>query len=151
MTDTGCSNLFCLLARELLGDAWENIGLDVTDFGTIIELRWAWTDPTASVGVPITELFKKLLQPWRSTHAIMVLKAFPLEYDGYCSFDDSDGLNFDIVFHRRRRALVRMFERVGFEPFPGKPGADGWMLRVPDRLKSVVTRPGKGWLKSVMR
>lgn len=25
----------------ILGDAWENIGLDVTDLGTIIELRWA--------------------------------------------------------------------------------------------------------------
>ena len=34
----------------VLGDAWENIVLDVTDFGTITEMYWAWTDPTANVG-----------------------------------------------------------------------------------------------------
>lgn len=134
----------------ILGNAWENIGLDVTDFGTIIELRWAWTDPTATVRVPIATLFKALLTPWLSTHAILVLKAFPLEYEGYCSREEEEGVDYDVAFRRRRRALMRMFDKDSFEPFPGTAGHDGWLLRVADRLQGVVTPPGQEWLKQVM-
>ncbi|MEO1660898.1 MAG: hypothetical protein AAFR51_07920 [Pseudomonadota bacterium] len=135
----------------ILGDAWENIGLDVTDFGTIIELRWAWTDPTATVRVPMATLFKTLLKPWLSTHAILVLKAFPLEYEGYSSREEEDGVDYDVAFRRRRRALFRMLYAEGFEPFQGDAGQDGWMLRVADRLQGIVTPPGQEWLKQVMR
>ncbi|MEM7327892.1 MAG: hypothetical protein AAF437_04075 [Pseudomonadota bacterium] len=135
----------------VLGNAWENIGLDVTDFGTIVELRWAWVEPTASVDVPLTKLFETMLRPWLSTHAIMVLKAFPLEYEGYRCAEEKEEVDYEVAFRRRRRALMRMFAREGFESFPGKTGHDGWMLRVADRVEGMVTPPGQEWLNEVMR
>lgn len=134
----------------ILGDAWEHIGLGVTDFGTIIHLNWAWTDPRVNIGVPIGELFRKLLQPWLPTHAIMALKAFPLEYEGYSGDDGDEGAEFDIAFRRRRRALVRLFQRYGFELFPGKSGGDGWMFRVADRLRGKVEEPSEDCLAKIL-
>lgn len=96
-------------------------------------------------------LFKPLLMPWLSTHAILVLKAFPLEYEGYSVRGEEDGVDYEVAFRRRRRALMRMFARSGFEQFPGDAGQDGWMLRVADRVQGMVTQPGREWLKVLMR
>ncbi|MEL6857180.1 MAG: hypothetical protein AAFO74_02260 [Pseudomonadota bacterium] len=134
----------------ILGDAWQHIGMDVTDYGTIIHLSWAWTDPAFKVGIPVNDLFKQLLKPWLPSHAVIVLKAFPLEYEGYNGFEGEEGAEFDIAFRRRRRALVRMFETAGFQLFPGKAGNDGWMLRIPDRLRGSVTPPQSGQLEKAM-
>lgn len=95
-------------------------------------------------------LFKALQKPWLSTHAILVLKAFPLEYEGYCSREGKDGVDYDVAFRRRQKALFRVFDQEGFEPFPGASGQVGWMLRVADRPQGIVTPPRTQWLKQVM-
>ncbi len=135
----------------ILADAWEDLTLDVTDFGTIIELRYAWIAPDASLHISMAKLFERLLQPWLNTHAVLVTKAFPLEYEGYIEPGEETNPSLDFSFRRRRRALVRLFSQSGFKSFPGHAGADGWMLRVADRLAGVVTPPSSGMLNQVIR
>ncbi|MEM6410221.1 MAG: hypothetical protein AAF683_01640 [Pseudomonadota bacterium] len=134
----------------ILGNAWYDIGTDVTDYGTIIHLNWAWTDPAVKIGIPAHKMFEKLLKPWLASHAIIVLQAFPLEYLAYGGRDGEDAAKFEIAFRRRRRALVKLLEKSGFELFPGKAGNEGWMLRIADRLKDHIPPPKTGQLKIVM-
>lgn len=77
--------------------------------------------------------------------------AFPLEYEGYRCAEEDEGVDYEVVFRRRRLALMRMFVREEFEPFPGKAGHDGWMLLVAVRVQGMVTPPGEEWLKEVTR
>jgi len=62
----------------------------------------------------------------RRSVAAIVLKAFPLEYEGSTSNENSSALE------RRRRALVRLYQsRLGFEPVSDPPLAhEGWMLKL---------------------
>jgi hypothetical protein len=56
----------------------------------------------------------------------MVLKAFPLEYEGKITAENR------AAFGRRQLALIRLYERrLGFRPVPHKALADeGWVLRL---------------------
>jgi hypothetical protein len=58
--------------------------------------------------------------------AAIVLKAFPLEYEGNTTKENR------AAFERRRRALVRLYQgRLGFEPVSDPPLArEGWMLKL---------------------
>jgi hypothetical protein len=58
--------------------------------------------------------------------AAIVLKAFPLEYEGNTTNENESALE------RRRRALVRLYQRrLGFEPVSDPPLAcEGWMLKL---------------------
>jgi hypothetical protein len=63
---------------------------------------------------------------YRRSVAAIVLKAFPLEYDGNTTNESRSALE------RRRRALVRLYQRrLGFEPVSDPPLArEGWMLKL---------------------
>jgi hypothetical protein len=91
-------------------------------------------DAKASADVEAAwEIIDALLTRIRRGIAVMVLKAFPLEYEGKITPENQS------AFERRRRALVRLYlHRIGFEPVPHKALADeGWMLR----LISAAARP----------
>jgi hypothetical protein len=67
-----------------------------------------------------------LLKRIRRRLAVMVLKAFPLEYEGKVTEETRP------EFARRQRALSRLYHRrLGAEPVPHKELAEaGWMLRL---------------------
>jgi hypothetical protein len=58
--------------------------------------------------------------------AAIVLKAFPLEYEGNTTNENGAALE------RRQRALVRLYQRrLGFQPVSDPPLAhEGWMLKL---------------------
>jgi hypothetical protein len=62
----------------------------------------------------------------RRNVAAIVLKAFPLEYEGNTTNEIGSALE------RRRRALVRLYQRrLGFQPVSDPPLAhEGWMLKL---------------------
>jgi hypothetical protein len=72
-------------------------------------------------------IINRLLQRLcRREMAAIILKAFPLEYEGNVSEENR------AAFDRRRRALVRLYQwRLGFEPVP-HPSLfqQGWMLKL---------------------
>ena len=56
----------------------------------------------------------------------MVLKAFPLEYEG----NVPKGSELEIAFKRRVRAMIRYYQRIfGVRPFDGEYGDAGWLWR----------------------
>ncbi|ANW02708.1 hypothetical protein [Bradyrhizobium icense] len=72
------------------------------------------------------QIIDALLKRVRRGMAVMVLKAFPLDYEGGVTAENQP------AFERRQRALMRLYQRrIGFEPVPHKALADeGWMLRL---------------------
>jgi hypothetical protein len=82
---------------------------------------------TASHSRATWTILNSLLQRLcRRDMAAIVLKAFPLEYEGNAAKDNS------AAFERRRRALVGLYQRrLGFKPVanPSLAG-EGWMLKL---------------------
>ena len=57
--------------------------------------------------------------------AVIVLKAFPLEYEGTTTAEN------ERAFEHRRLALMRLYsKRLGVTPLSGSAEADGWMYRL---------------------
>jgi hypothetical protein len=71
------------------------------------------------------QIIDALLTRIRHGVAVMVLKAFPLEYEGKITAESRP------AFEQRARALARLYQRrLGFKLVPHKELADeGWMLR----------------------
>lgn len=83
--------------------------------------------PTPSAGVESAwQIINLLLKRIRRRIAVMLLKAFPLDYE------DQETEETQRAFARRQGALVRLYRRrLGAEPVPHKQLAeDGWMLRL---------------------
>ncbi|MEH2514203.1 hypothetical protein V1291_005557 [Nitrobacteraceae bacterium AZCC 1564] len=86
----------------------------VIDAKTTAEVEASW------------QIVNALIKRIRRGVAVMVLKAFPLDYEGNETTENR------ATFERRRRALVRLYQRrIGFERVPHEVLADeGWMLRL---------------------
>lgn len=115
-------------------EAWPE-PYDVVDYGTVVELERAWMAPKHSrprrfeqaVGA-LTELF--------GDRALLLLKAFPLEYEGDVN---ADNLN---AFTHRRAAMMRHYRStMGVERLPGTAGDEGWMFALRPDLAEVVRPP----------
>jgi hypothetical protein len=74
----------------------------------------------------VWQIVNALLMRIRRGMAVMVLKAFPLDYEGKITDETRP------AFERRQYALIRLYQRrLGFTPVPHKAlAAEGWMLRV---------------------
>ncbi len=74
------------------------------------------------------QIIDALLTYIRRGVAVMVLKAFPLDYEGKVTEENQP------AFEQRRRALSRLYQsRLGLTPVPHKAWADeGWMLHLFD-------------------
>lgn len=72
------------------------------------------------------QVINALLRRIQRRLAVMVLKAFPLEYEGNVTAESRP------AFERRQRALIRLYRRrIKFEPMPHKALAEeGWMMRL---------------------
>jgi hypothetical protein len=112
-------------------------GLNPFDFGTLIcfdRLRISKGAPSDDIWAAIKEHLIKRRFSRRS--AMLVLKGFPLEYEG-CLTEDNVGR-----FNHRQKAMVRLYmRRLGAEPFDG--GKDGW-LWLPLRSDLCPARSANG-------
>jgi hypothetical protein len=83
----------------------------------------------------VWQIINALLKRIRHSMAVIILKAFPLDYEGKVTEETQ------LAFARRQRALGRLYHRrLGVEPGPHKELAEaGWMLR----LINAGARPGR--------
>lgn len=113
---------------------WEDVS-DFIDYGTLLELERAWVIPDSGsirrfrlAGQELVKLVPK--------RALMVLKAYPLEYEGVVTPANSRARD------KRARALQRFYRgTLNMQPFPGAAGEEGWMFNLPERLKDVIDPP----------
>lgn len=119
---------------EVFCAAWPE-PYEVTDFGDVLEISRVWMAPAFSNRgrfEQVTRYLVGLAEGW----SVMVLKAFPLEFEGR----DEEGRLDPLI--RRRAAMMRHYQRIfGVQSLGGPARHDGWMYRVSPRLIDLVPPP----------
>jgi hypothetical protein len=117
---------------EVICRHWEEV-FDVTDSGTVLELARVWTHPAFS-GEGRFALAANTLIGLSAEWSLLVLKAFPLEYEGQVSDGNAD------AYTRRKAAMMRHYRStLGVTQFPGDAGDEGWMYLI--RPDLFIPRP----------
>jgi hypothetical protein len=110
---------------HVLCSCWDDLATSITDWGTIVEFHMLWMVPTSPTAVWVSAT-QKILAEHFPKHALLVLKAFPLEYEG--SGSSRQGNRWLEI---RQKALKRLYaHRLGVVPFPSRFGEEGWMYRM---------------------
>jgi hypothetical protein len=109
---------------------------DVFVYGDVVELRRLWMSPRLSGCGRLNASMSTLLASEFADRSILVLKAFPLEYEGD---EMKEGRQ---AFEHRQAAMMRHYTHLlGVVPFPDWAGREGWMYAIPERLARSVAKP----------
>ena len=109
-----------------LCEQFDNLIGEVTLAGPILDFRRAWIMPRFANGELFRLAARTLVEKVSPHYSIMVIKAFPLEYEG----EVSEGSDLEIAFQGRARAMMRYYQRIfAVRPFDGEYGDDGWLWR----------------------
>jgi hypothetical protein len=123
---------------EVLCSGWEDLSLAVFCYGPILEFRLAWIAQRYARRVHWAAVAERLIETEFPRHSILVMKAFPLEYESQSPAGSPahDGLI------ARQAAMVRYYRKLfGVQPFPGPVGKEGWLWRTAPRVVNVIDPP----------
>lgn len=117
---------------EAVSSCWDTE--EIAGFGAVLELRRVWIEPSHARDSLWARVAKHFLTTlYIKEAAYLVLKAFPLEYEGKVQPDVAQ------AFQRRRTAMFRHYHHhLGVELMPGWAGKSGWMWR---SLKTGLPKP----------
>jgi hypothetical protein len=119
---------------EVLCACWDFS--ELLDRGAVVEFRRSWMSFENSTGKIWPIAANTVIDHFYSKSAIIILKAFPLEYEGHVDQDQGARRWFD----RRRSAMIRYYQRaLRVGPLPGTLGIGGWMWR---RMNKRLPEPG---------
>lgn len=114
---------------------WDDIS-EISDYGDIVELNRAWMESSLSGRGRFSAATNSLIGHLFKGRSLLMLKAFPLEYEGKVAIENKES------FLHRQRAMMRHYQRIlAVSPFPGGDGKDGWMYSVPGHLKGLISPP----------
>lgn len=122
------------LASTLVSN-WRCVSGELLELGTIIDFRKAWTDPRRCPAGLWASAANNLIAKHCPTHSLLILKAFPLEYE--CREDGRPELAASRM--RRQEAMKRHYRKLlGVTRFPN---AEEWMYRVNPKMSDVICAP----------
>jgi hypothetical protein len=99
----------------------------LSERGPLLEFSRLWVHPAHARGSPWAPAAQALIRRrYERRSSVMILKAFPIEYEG----EVPEGSPLRSACDRRQRAMRRLHARaLGMRPFPGELGDEGWMWR----------------------
>jgi hypothetical protein len=116
----------------ILNDTWDEPS-ELTDYGSLIIYQNVWIEPAYArnrVWVKALEILTAAIEGW----SIILLKAFPLEFEGAMGPRGVEWATQD-AFDRRQKAMMRYYSKhLGVEELPNRHGSDGWMWKPHPRL-----------------
>lgn len=114
---------------------WEDVS-EISDYGDIAELNRAWMSDHFSRSGRFSAAANTLIAHLLKDRSLLILKAFPLEYEGKVTDKNRDS------FLHRQRAMKRHYQRIFVvSAFPGIDGDDGWMYSVPEQFSGIICPP----------
>ena len=129
------SSIGAEMAKALIS-CWSDIADDLGAYGTILDFRRAWMRPDQTKFSIWAEAAKLIITKEFLKHSVMIMKAFPLEYEGR-STEGSRAMR-----KRRQRAMIRHYRKLfDVNPLPGQAGREGWLFRIPNRLQGLMIQP----------
>jgi hypothetical protein len=128
---------------ELLCDVWSDVVKDVLGYGPVLEFRLAWMAPQHATAAVWATAAEALIKVEFDEHSILVMKAFPLEYEARLEKPEDSAA--DDGFPRRQAAMIRYYTRLfGVDRFPGEWAAEGWLWRASPRIAELIPTPVVG-------
>lgn len=122
---------------EVLVESWGDLFLEVAAYGSVLEFGGLWLRREYAKGSWWVPIARDLIAEFE--YAILVLRAFPLEYEARLGEDEGP----QDAFEARTRAMMRHYRRLlGVQPFPGAAGADGWMWAPRPEKSAYIDPPG---------
>ena len=111
-----------MAVAEAVRSVWDVTMLSC--YGPLLEFRLAWMLRSAARESIWAKAAERLITAHSSfCFSALLLKAFPLEYEGRVS-------EAPVAFELRQRAMMRLYRRVlDVRPLPGWAGREGWMWR----------------------
>jgi hypothetical protein len=123
---------------EVICDAWDRFSDEVSAYGSLLDFRMAWSDPNYGPHGLWAAAAKKLISQEFDSHALLTMKAFPLEYEGKAP--TGSGSRTGLIL--RQRAMIRHYQKTfGVAPFPGQAGEEGWLYKINSRFAQTVEGP----------
>jgi hypothetical protein len=123
---------------EVICNAWDCFSDEVSVYGSLLDFRMAWSDPEHGPHGLWAVAAKKLISQEFDSHALLTMKAFPLEYEGNAPI----GSVSHAGLISRQRAMIRYYQRTfGVAPFPGQAGEEGWLYKINHRFAQIVEGP----------
>jgi hypothetical protein len=120
---------------EVILEGWEE-PFEVTDYGTVVELERVWIKQEFSSPGRLSAICHGILGAATPDSAVLLLKAFPLEFEGGVTELERP------AFTRRRNAMMRHYtSALGVAAFAGPLGHEGWMYAISDRVWETVDPP----------
>jgi hypothetical protein len=114
---------------------WEDVS-EISDYGDIVELNRVWMSAPFSKRGRFSAAANTLIGHLFKGRSLLILKAFPLEYEGEVTDENAAS------FLRRQKAMKRHYQRIfDVSAFPGTDGEGGWMYSVPERLRDIISPP----------
>lgn len=111
-----------------LCSCWDDVIGDVTLCGPILDFRYAWVAPAHARGDLFPRAAHALIDRFRCRYSILVIKAFPLEYQAQ---EPEAAARTSRALESRQRAMARYYERIFcVRPFPELHGSEGWLFRL---------------------
>jgi hypothetical protein len=123
---------------EVLCHSWHDVVHDVLVHGPVLEFRLAWMSPEHAKSAVWATAAEALIRAEFDEYSILVMKAFPLEYEGRAP---EGSPAHDFLIHRQA-AMIRYYTRLfRVDRFPGTWGADGWVWRANPRIAHLIPPP----------
>jgi len=123
---------------EVLCGAWDDVVSDVLERGPVLDFRLAWMSPKHARAALWANAADALIDAEFGDHSILVMKAFPLEYEGRAP--EGSAAHSGLI--RRQAAMIRHYCRLfGVSRFPSWAGNDGWLWRQNPKLGGKIVAP----------
>lgn len=123
---------------ETVASCWEDVGITLCAYGPLVQFSAAWAAPRLSQQSFWWQVANHVLSHQIERWSVMVLKAFPLEYEG----NVPTGSPHAPFLARRQAAMVRHYKRrLGVIELPGSVGQEGWMYRFHEELADFLPLP----------
>ena len=123
---------------KVICNAWDYFSDEVSAHGSLLDFRMAWSDPEQGPHGLWAIAAKKLISEEFDNHALLTMKAFPLEYEGNAPIGSAS--HAGLV--SRQRAMIRYYQMTfGVAPFPGQAGEEGWLYKINNRFAQIVEGP----------
>jgi hypothetical protein len=107
-------------------------------YGDVLLLDRMWLARIPRLAGLSAEMVNALVSAFCPEFAIIILKAYPLEYEGMFS-ENADLSEREVMFQKRRRAMMRLYEReFGVVALRTEYGENGWMYRVRTGLEDII-------------
>lgn len=123
---------------NVIAEHWTDVATSLSAYGPLVQFCSAWADPQVAGQNLWWKVANHLLFNEMDRWSVLVLKAFPLEYDG----NVPDGSASAPFFAQRQRAMVRYYGRtLGMTALPRLHGREGWLYRFHPELREVLAVP----------